>query len=577
MIIKTLLKSFHSNEASHPALLLGQFERVGSTFLLDNYELKNTVYNEPYKQLVPESWPIARGFRGKLYSSSDDFLQDPSISALNKLWTYNFVISKYVPSGQIIKETNLYFALPIFLSFFPYRKIELLSRHPLGIIGSFTRNDLFHAWSYSKVIETLNIQLQAMPQAEQKEYSFFLDQATTDWRIKILRLVGLNSVFLTKILSSIDPSIRYYDEIIQLADNNLSTSRDEDSIFGTNFRKEYDDFDKRLDDETIDHLYKEANLCILHAHSFLSNTEKVFFDKIFSHYFTFPFIRKSDFEQPLIEESKPKNSGQFALYPVQKARDYTPKYVQLKGLPNTLWDTSLVTNTEMGKFLQLLLDNGLSQDVLHLLLREQMIPERGGRLLLSSDETQIMICKGYEHHPVYWISWLGAACYALFKGCSLPNSEDWMKVFDQHALLSSTIANHSYTNDDVIVSDNQQSDNYPSDFFGNLKIWCSDWADDLCQNKKLAGISWKHYFKEGYRPITEKPYMTNSRVIGARLIVCKTCGFHDPKTAAQIVHMLESLAKSIDLSDPTLDTISKANQQVANELSCSLGCTHSQK
>ena len=63
-------------------------------------------------------------------------------------WLVTFAASKYAPARQVIKETNLFFALPALLALFPGSPAAVLTRSPLGVASSFARGDLFRRWDY---------------------------------------------------------------------------------------------------------------------------------------------------------------------------------------------------------------------------------------------------------------------------------------------------------------------------------------------------------------------------------------------------------------------------------------------
>ncbi len=59
-----------------------------------------------------------------------------------------FAAGKHAAERQVIKETNLFFALPALLGLFPDSPVAVLTRSPLGVASSFARGDLFRRWDY---------------------------------------------------------------------------------------------------------------------------------------------------------------------------------------------------------------------------------------------------------------------------------------------------------------------------------------------------------------------------------------------------------------------------------------------
>ena len=418
----------------------------------------------------------------------------------------------------------------------------------------------------------LQSQLLTMGAEKQTKYSaFFIEKA--DWKIQILRLIALNSLIIAETLGDEAPKITKYVDVIKLASPDSPLERDESSIFGTAFRKEYDDFDKRFNDETIHILAKEADACIRLVHKRTTGTSRELFDKLFTVYFEYPFLRRSIIS-PLTKTVTNKRLVPFEVHFITRQKLRLPEFIALSSDQDIYWSTHLVTNQEMGSFMQELLDNGLDPSLVHLFLRENMIPERGGRLQLHTNYKKILITKHYEKHPAYWISWLGAAAYALRIGAALPTSSAWQYVYSLHKWSSASDANHTYSHDDTVETGRLTKDNLPIDFFGNLKIWCSDWTDELFQNKAVAGISWKHNFSETYRTITEKPFLTNSRVIGARLVICSKCPPRPLLTAKEIVHLIEQAKNELGLIYPTVDDVAEANRKIGLLFDCSIHCKH---
>lgn len=59
-----------------------------------------------------------------------------------------FAAGKHAAERQVIKETNLFFALPALLGLFPGSPAAVLTRAPVGVASSFARGDLFRRWDY---------------------------------------------------------------------------------------------------------------------------------------------------------------------------------------------------------------------------------------------------------------------------------------------------------------------------------------------------------------------------------------------------------------------------------------------
>ena len=72
----------------------------------------------------------------------------PDLGPYGRHWLVTFAAAKHAPVRQVIKETNLFFALPALLSLFPGSPVAVLTRSPLDVASSFARGDLFRRWGY---------------------------------------------------------------------------------------------------------------------------------------------------------------------------------------------------------------------------------------------------------------------------------------------------------------------------------------------------------------------------------------------------------------------------------------------
>jgi hypothetical protein len=108
-----------------PLLILGTCERVGSNWLSDALRPVAVQHNEPFRQQLSPAHPLSALNPGLSlgYPSGD-------------LGTYGghslvtFAAAKHAPVRQVIKETNLFFALPALLALFPDSPAAVLTRSP---------------------------------------------------------------------------------------------------------------------------------------------------------------------------------------------------------------------------------------------------------------------------------------------------------------------------------------------------------------------------------------------------------------------------------------------------------------
>src|ERR1039457_2806674 len=125
-----------------PLLILGTSERVGSHWVSDTLRPVLGQHNEPFRQQFGPDHP---------WSALNPRFGDSPAAAhggLGRHWLVSFAVAKYGPHRQVVKETNLFFALPALLSLLPEAPVLVLSRCPLGVASSFIRGDLFRRWGY---------------------------------------------------------------------------------------------------------------------------------------------------------------------------------------------------------------------------------------------------------------------------------------------------------------------------------------------------------------------------------------------------------------------------------------------
>ena len=125
-----------------PLLILGTSERVGSNWVSDTLRPVLAQHNEPFRQQLGPDHP---------WSALNPRFGDSPAAAhggLGRHWLVSFAVAKYGLHRQVVKETNLFFALPALLSLLPEAPVLVLSRCPLGVASSFIRGDLFRRWGY---------------------------------------------------------------------------------------------------------------------------------------------------------------------------------------------------------------------------------------------------------------------------------------------------------------------------------------------------------------------------------------------------------------------------------------------
>lgn len=144
------------------------------------------------------------------------------------------------------------------------------------------------------------------------------------------------------------------------------------------------------------------------------------------------------------------------------------------------WRNLLVSNAEYADFLNELSDTGLpnSHTGTHLLLCP-MPHQRGGRLHQHPRSGRWVVSPGYEGHPVYWVTWIGAAAFAARHGARMPTRAEMLEqtrpATDTADPAANDITNSDYRVGDVTpVAEPSRGPSQIHHLVGNLQVWCAD-------------------------------------------------------------------------------------------------------
>ncbi len=110
-----------------PLLILGTSERVGSNWASDTLRPAAAQHNEPFRQQLAAEHPWSA--LNPRFTADERCL--PASDALGRHWLVSFAVSKYGPARQVVKETNLFFALPALLALLP-GALRLARQHLLA-------------------------------------------------------------------------------------------------------------------------------------------------------------------------------------------------------------------------------------------------------------------------------------------------------------------------------------------------------------------------------------------------------------------------------------------------------------
>ena len=181
------------------------------------------------------------------------------------------------------------------------------------------------------------------------------------------------------------------------------------------------------------------------------------------------------------------------------------------------------------------------------LLACEMPYERGGRLHRDVGSGPWRVSEGYERHPVYWVTWIGAAAFAAWEGARLPSRAELAKLT---APGTRPVLNAGYRFADVLpVAEPGLGADQIHHLIGNLQVWCGDGPgdDDLCcgpATRWLHGAAWntpgtpQEIHRARWRHLAG-----SSRGIGIRLVRDGTRQPVSAGTLAERRDLLTSLAR----------------------------------
>jgi hypothetical protein len=180
----------------------------------------------------------------------------------------------------------------------------------------------------------------------------------------------------------------------------------------------------------------------------------------------------------------------------------------------------LVTNAEYARFLNALAEAGMpnSHDGTYLLACE-MPHERGGRLHLNPATGSWTVSEGYQDHPAYWVTWIGAAAFAAWNGGRLPTRAELIQLTQDAPMTG----NAGYRSGDVTpATEPGRSASAIHHLLGNLQVWCSDGPDRLAGGpavRWLHGIAWNTpATQDAAQQPRHRHILGCSRGVGIRLV-----------------------------------------------------------
>lgn len=540
-----------------PLLVLGTSERVGSNWLSDTLGVWWQQHNEPLRQQLDPTHPLS--------STNPDPVVDlgrAELSGLGRHWLITFVIGKYAPARQVVKETNLFFATRPLLDLFPDSPVVVASRSPLGVASSFSRGGLFTRWCYQERYSRLTA---AVARPALARWAPLLPDDDPDELMVLLRLIVTNTLLVAEAVNERSVVHVPYEQAVIDRPGALAAVS---TLLGEELTPPPDIVHAgRPADDTFATTTVKAGLV---AHLTPETAERVRAGtagllEVARHLVASTVLVRAaswlggDHCYRLVPEPGPVPVRAGARPVVLTGGETRPQWLPSGVLS---WRNLLIGNDEYAAFLNWLAAAGLTNahDGAHLLAAPMPVG-RGGRLAVDS-RGRWTVQAGYGHHPVYWVTWIGAACFAAYSAARLPTRAEACALTRG---LPLEIVNAAYRHGDVVpVVEPGRGPGEIHHPVGNLQIWCADGPDTVPQApaaRWMHGAAWNTpaTAEEVRRPRC-RHLLGASRGVGIRLV---RDGNQRQVGPAELASMLRTWLTSLDRYEGALGDVDQ-------ELTCAL-------
>lgn len=537
-----------------PLLVLGTSERVGSNWLSDTLRPVMPQHNEPFRQQLGALHPLSPV---NPFSVEVDQVSRALLGTLGWHGLVEFVVAKYATVRHLVKETNLFFSTRSVLRLFADAPTVVLTRSPLGVASSFTRSDLFTRWGYADRYRQMVIMTSAGPH---ERLGALVPDDDPDGLTALTRLIVLNTVLLADAIDGRDHThVRYETAVLDrpavwsalaglIPQHRLPRDATSapmatggDDLFATTNHK------TSLAAQLTETEAAQVTACTAET---LSAVEGRVPSRVLNR--ATKWLTGAERYQ-LVDRRMPARGGRSGTV---RGHASEIAYVHLQGVA---WRNLLATNAEFCGMLNALHAAGVPNTQLgtHLLLMP-MPHERGGRIHRSTEHETWTVSPGFEHHPVYWVTWIGAAVFAAINSARLPAHRELC------ALAADTEpSNHDYAIGDVAPVA------HPIDPYGihhpvgNVQVWCGDGPATTFGRpveRWIHGAAWNTpATTEEVNRLRSRHLLGASRGIGIRLVRDVTAPITGP-TLAQAATVLDTWIDSLadrgrDLADLDLSIV----------------------
>jgi hypothetical protein len=538
-----------------PLLILGTSERVGSNWISDTLRPVLAQHNEPFRQQLAPEHP---------WSALNPRLADPPAamcSGLGRHWLVNFAVAKYGPHRQVVKETNLFFALPGLLSLLPGALVLVLSRCPLGVASSFSRGDLFRRWGYRTRYHQMLTMTRYGPDPMRRLAALVPDDDPPDL-VTLVRLQILNTVLIADALAGRRPLHIAYETAVtkpavalaalasalpELRDRDLAQGVDLARKPGPRLDSADDTFATTNTKTALTAALSPGDAAVISAaKSAAFGVARALLPAVVTdaaeHWLTGDHLYRLESPRP------PARQWHALTAPARALPRFLPHgRLEVRNL--------LVSNHECAAFLNALAEAGLPNSNGGAWLLACEIPhERGGRLHRDASTGRWTISPGYEDYPAYWVTWIGAAALAAWAGARLPARAE-LVALTAGAHIG---GNAGYQEGDAgPVTEAGAGESRIHHLLGNLQVWCGDGPDTETGageplTRWLYGIAWNTpATPEAAAQPRSRHLLGCSRGVGIRLVR----DGQRPVSAAELARRLSCWIRALDDQPGTLAEI----------------------
>ncbi|MET8623783.1 SUMF1/EgtB/PvdO family nonheme iron enzyme [Kitasatospora sp. NPDC004669] len=542
---------------SAPLLTLGVFERVGSNWVSDTLRPYLPQHNEPFRQQLGARHPL---------SPNNSRPPGPADTDLPGLPAHHLACALADLYGtdrrHMVKETNLWLATGAITNLLPNSPLLVLSRAPLGIASSFARGNLFERWHYASRYAMLGDA--ARRSAHWAAWSALLPEDDPEPAVALARLIAFNTLLLAQAVrkdvggigrpcahlayerhvlapESVRATLATYLDIPLPAQAQAGTAtagaRGADTTFATGQHKS--ELVAEVDART-------AALVPHHVAETLARAGNVVEHQVVEitrHWLSGDDLYEVRDPAPSVPRPRAGTAQR------EERRPGPASYRPAVEGSTVAWRTHLISNAEVAELLNILSEAGMdnTRDGVNLLIVPMRV-QRGGRLHQDQSSGRWRPTPGYEHHPAYWVTWLGAAALAAWHGARLPNRAEVL----QAAALAPTVYNADYRFGDATTVIEPGRD--PGDIHhlvGNVQVWCQDGPEasglEFPLRRYLVGAAWNTpATREAVVEERSRYLLGASRGVGVRLVRDPSIRAADEIGAWELAERIGAWVNSLD-------------------------------